>query len=639
MTPDILEKLNSDKDEPEDKQGFAALLKQAKDFMKFSRGKMGAFYDKWDFQDSIYRGEIVLTDEDKEQEDEGKPTHMIVPNTFAQVQVFISFLFLMFKQNRTFFELTATGDEDDKSKKEDAELILEHDLRKSKFNGVLYQMLSDIGIRGLGITSTEWCRQTARLKVQGPPTMQDIMGIQVSVPSGAAYQDYLKYEGNEVRSISPYRFFPDLSRPLTEFNRGRFVGTEEEYSMSELRGMATAGELGGVEKIQPLPDGWSKQRGGETRTMFDFNRRQGASGDNASGGANKDGMVIVSKIKMWLVPKKFCIGDDKYLGDEEVPILYHVWYANDNTLLRVEPAEEWHNGFGITMAQFTPDMHHTLSNGLADLIYRLQDVMSWFINAHIKSVRQVIRNRLVINTDAVEPRSLDSDFSDIYLKKGFGRRPVSDAVSQLDVRDVTGGFMADAQVIGALMQMVTGVNDNLQGAPNPRRVSAQENRVQTGAAAGRMKLHGHLIWESGLGQLAEIMLSNSRQSISPEMYARIVGGAKAADPQRYQIYKGTPEEVIGGDDFFTFDSTLSSEKGFAAQSLQDLFSTILQSNPQIAMMLAQQVDPMAMINEIQYLRTGSTTSRFGYPAGQTPPIPQVPPQVLPAPPLVSNVSK
>lgn len=631
MTPDILEVLNSDPvKEGSDKDMLGSLLDQAKRHAKFSRSRMSKYYDQWDFQDSVYRGEIVLTDEEKEEMEEGKPTRQIVPNTFSQAQVFISFLFLLFKQNRTFFELTATGDEDDKSKKEDAELILEHDLRKSRFNGHLYQGLSDIAIRGCGFWTPEWCRKTAKLKVQGPAMQQMIMGVPVNIPPvGASYQDYLKYEGNEVRAISPYRILPDLSRPLSEMERGRFCGEEEEYSMSELRSMADAKEIGGVDKIQPLPDGWAKERGGITRTNHDFNRRSG--GDTDCGHATNDGMVLVTKMKMWITPYKFEISTGKKLGPEEFPVLYKVWYANDNTLLLVEPAEEWHNSFGITQAQFTPDMHHTINMGLAQLIYRLQDVLSWFINAHMKSVRQVIRNRLVINTDAVESRSLDSDFSDIYLKKGFGRRPVTDAVSQLQVQDVTSGFMADAQVIGGLIQMVTGVNDNLQGAPNPRRVSAQENRVQTGGAAGRMKLHGHLIFESGLAPLAEMMLSNSRQSISPEMYARIVGSAKAADPQRYITYKGTPEEVIGGDDFFTFDSTLASEKGFAAQSLQDLFSTMLQVNPQMAMMLAQTVDPMAMLNEIQYLRTGSTISRFQYPAGKGPVIPPVAPQVLPNP--------
>lgn len=628
MTPEIVKALNSK--EPLSPLNDA-LLTCAKNYVKGSRSKMAGFYDKWDFQDSVYRGERVPDNADLDARADGKPEKMIVPNTFAQVQFFISFLFLMYKQNRTFFELGPTGAEDFASKKQDAELILEQNLRKSQFNTVLYQNLADVAIRGPAFTACEWVRRTAKLRVPQAAVMQNLGGLEISVRPNSEYQDFVKFEGNEVRAVSPYRIFPDMAFPLSEaLSRGRFCAYEEEYSMGELRDMAEAGEIAGVDNIGPLGDGWNAERGAATRTIADFNVRRGASGRVACGHAGEEGPVLVTKCRIWLVPKKFYYeGDEssgKVLGPEEHRVLYHVWYANDNVLIRVEPADEWHNTFGVTQMQFTPDMHHTINNGLADLVYRMQDVISWFINAHIKSATRIIQNRLVINTDAIESRSLDSD-GDIYLKKGFGRRPVTDAVSQLQLSDVTAGFMGDAQIINAFMQIATGVNDNLQGQPNPRRVSAQENRVQSGSAAGRMKLHGHLLWTSGYGPLGELMLSNSRQGISEDVYRRIVG-SQLGTPERYAIYKGDPAEVIAGDDFMVFDSTLSSEKGFAAQSLQELLSTILTVNPAAAIQLFQQIDPKKVFNEIQYLRNGSTADRFQYDPGTQPQVPLAGPQLV-----------
>jgi hypothetical protein len=66
-----------------------------------------------------------------------------------------------------------------------------------------------------------------------------------------------------------------------------------------------------------------------------------------------------------------------------ISVLYHIWYANDNRVIRVEPAY-WHNEFGFTLAQFTPDMNQTVAMGLADLVYRLQDVITWLINARVR---------------------------------------------------------------------------------------------------------------------------------------------------------------------------------------------------------------------------------------------------------------
>src|SRR5690606_916834 len=104
-----------------------------------------------------------------------------------------------------------------------------------------------------------------------------------------------------------------------------------------------------------------------------------------------------------------------------------------------------------------------------------------------------------------------------------------------------------------LMQIVTGVNDNAMGQYNGGRRSAQEARVVTAGAAGRMKLHGHLIWEMSLGPLGQMMLSNSRQSLSEDAFNRIIGNEALQDPNRYLDFVGTPEDVICNEDFMVFD--------------------------------------------------------------------------------------
>ena len=60
--------------------------------------------------------------------------------------------------------------------------------------------------------------------------------------------------------------------------------------------------------------------------------------------------------------------------------------------------------------------------------------------------------------------------------------------------------------------------------------------------------------------------------------------------QRYDAFKGTPQEVIGEGDYSTFDSTLQSERSFIAQSLQELLVAVI-NNPQSAQML--DIDPRA----------------------------------------------
>ena len=221
-------------------------------------------------------------------------------------------------------------------------------------------------------------------------------------------------------------------------------------------------------------------------------------------------------------------------------------------------------------------MHHTLSLGLANLIYRLQDVISWHINSRITDVRRNMRGCLIVNPQGIEPTSLDGD-GDVYLRSGVSKSGVDRWIKQLDMRDTTQGHLADADILGKIMQVVTGVNDNIMGQYNTGRRSAQEARTVLSGAAGRMKLHGHLLWDSLFGPLGRMMLSNSRQELSFESYSRVIGGNPEELQDRFAAFQGTPEEVITGDDYFTFNSTLSTEKGFMAQSLQDLLAVILQN--------------------------------------------------------------
>jgi len=152
MTEDVTKELNQV--EPSD--FHKDILAHALALIKMSRAQMSKHYSEWDMQDEVFRGIRHFDKEDVEQATKGKPVKMVVPNTFAQVMTFSSFLFLMFNQNRTFFELLPTGDEDYGTKQQDCETILERELRQNQFNTLLFQHLLDIGRFGPAIIDCGW---------------------------------------------------------------------------------------------------------------------------------------------------------------------------------------------------------------------------------------------------------------------------------------------------------------------------------------------------------------------------------------------------------------------------------------------------------------------------------------------------
>jgi hypothetical protein len=624
MTEDVVKELN--RDDAELSEFHRALLDHVKELVKMSRSKMSKYYDDWDRQQEVYKGERQVDKTDAEQELRGKPVKMIVPSTFAQVMTFTSFLFLLYTQNKTFYELLPTGDEDYGTKHRDMEKVLERDTRANQWNAMLFQHLLDTSRFGTGVLECCWTRKMTRVYVPEEPVVATIAGVETEVRAGSEWREYLKYEGNLVRPVSPYRWFPDTRYPIVDFQRGEFCASEEEYSKTLLKDLEEAGEVAGVDFVQPLPRNLDKSRGGSTRMGNDLiPPARGATIVGPTAASKASGCVLVTKVQVWIVPSKFKFGNDKKLGPEEFPVLYHIWYANDNRVIRVEPAYWWHNEFGWTLAQFTPDMQQTVAMGLADLIYRLQDVITWLINARVTDVRRNLRGRNVINPAFIDTKSLDSE-GDIYMRKGANPAMMDRAIRPLDVNDVTRGHFTDADALGKIMEVVTGVNANAMGQYNTGRRSASEARVVTAGAAGRMKMHGQLIWDTSLGRLGRLMLSNLRQSLSLEAFQ----GAVGMDPMiqaRYEAFKGTPEEVIAGGDYFTFDSTLQSERGFVAQSLQELLVAVI-NNPQAAQML--DIDPRSMLSEVQFLRGAGNVSRFSLQkqvaSGQAPPLPQIMPQ-------------
>lgn len=593
----------------------AKLLDESRKLVKMSRTRRAARYRDWDLQDQVYRGERSPDLDDIKQELQGKPEKMIVPHTYAQVMTFVSFLFLMYNQNQRFYELVPTGMEDYSEKREDCETLLERDLRTSEWNTKLFQHLLDIARFGHGILETTWTENYARVFIVPPPTTVDYNGMPVSASSQPGqWQEFLKFQGNGIRNISPYRFFPDTRHPLTDFQKGEFVAGEEEFSMGALRDLEAKGEVAGVDFIERLPRHWDRERGGPTRSDLGLDANAVKNFDNRKDSAT----VIVTKLQWWIVPNQFKVGsgDDAVLGPEDHRILYNCWYANDNRLIKFEEARNWHNEFSFTVAQFTPDMHHTMTLGLADLIYRLQDVISWMINSHITSVRRVIANRLLINPAVVDTKTLDGE-GDIYMKKGV-TVPLDRALYQLKVQDVTGTHMADADTLAKIMQVVTGVSDSMQGQYSQGRRDATQSRQVLAGAASRMKMHGGLIWESSLGRQARHMLTNHRQNLDMKQFAHALG-FNLVDPAQAQVcearfakFKADPETVICSGDYFVFDSTQASEKGFMAQSLQDLLTAIMTSNPAAAMQLMSAINPAKVMEEIFLLRGVGSPERFAY---------------------------
>lgn len=591
MNPNLQKRLEAEQQD----EKLVDLKDKVRRLVKMSRGKMSESYKTWDRHQDTYRGIRTPDEEDLQARDLNEPEKMVVPMGFAQVQTFVAFAFLLYTQNRRFYEFVATGAEDHEINS-DQEKLLERDLKRNYWNSKLYQSLLDIARFNLGVKKHGWVvdKQLAPTLIQPSETNAEGFGFQT--PGGTSMQEFTAYEGNRIQNVSPYNFFPDTRFPLSDWRRGSFVADEKEWHINELKKRERKGLVFGVEHIKPMEKEGLKQRGGSTRLEAFTKFIDKSSKDE------DEQIVCVTECQVDLIPKKYD------LGDEESPIKYVVELANDDRVISAKPMSYLHGDWCYDVGQFSPDMHQQIGDSLSDTIGALQDVVSYLINSRLMSVRRSLDNNLVIDPSGVDMNSVESREPWILMKKGSPRLGVDKFVRQLNYVDTTAGHLADADMIMKIMQMVTGVNENAMGQFNGGRRSATEARAVNAGAASRMKMTATIIWNDCYAPMGRKMNINQRQGMSEEQFVKVLG--ESARGRYQQFHPQNPSDLVGVEDSFVFDSTLSSEKGFMAQSLQELVTAMF-SNPAVMQVLP--LDIGKMIEEIMTLRGVENIERFRQP--------------------------
>jgi hypothetical protein len=590
---DELKKLLADEDEPEN---IKSLREELCKMHKASRGKMATRFENWDQNLRIYKGISSRDQEDLEARKNREPEKFVVPMTYTQVQTFVTFAFLLYKQNQYFYEFLAQGPEDE-GFKNISERLVQRDLNHNNWDTVLYNSLLDASRMGLGVVKSYWKKDLVDVPAVLPGQVTQaaagpLASVTAALPTIVAA---VKYEGNCVVNVDPYKFLPDLRLPLTRWREGQFVADECEYHISKLREWEAMGLVAGVELLSPMQADKYRESSRERFSGIE----QGLKGQT-----NKDDfMVCVTEGQYRLVPSKYG------LGPETKPVVFFIRIANDQRIISIDRSKYIHNEFIYDVGQFSPDNQSALGMALSDVIYALQDVVTWLINSRIMSVRRSLDNHLVIDTTAVDMSTVNSRGPFITLKKGVSARGtgIQNFIQQLKINDTTARHMEDADTLMKIMQMVTGVNENAMGQYAPGRRSATENRAANAGAASRMKMTCQLLWSSMYGPLGQKLLVNQRQEMSLKTFQKILGQREDIIPLWNAFHPANPADLLGMEDFFVFDGTVASEKIYMAQALQDMLQAIM-ANPESIGMIGYDVNKI--FDEIQLLRGISNAGRF-----------------------------
>jgi hypothetical protein len=630
------------------------LVQHVRDLAELSRKEMSKQYSLWDQHDATFRSKRKKDKEDDAAVSRGQPKKMVVPLTFSQCMTFVAYNTMTLTQNKRFYGLEPTGTEDNPLR-EPMELILERDLRRNTWQAFLVQFFLDIARFSIGCAEVCYAEEYRWMRVEKTEVVEGAFGTSEEETS-AAFQQIPTFVGNKIVPVSPYRILPDTRLPLTRFQEGEFCGSEDMWSFSSLQSDTNLFNTDEIPKFDK--DAFGKRKTSSRIVEMDV-REKGDTKSNED--MVKGGMVCITKMVCDIVPKHFKTDKEgkSVLGDEAFPVRYIVWLANDQTIVRFDEAYYLHGQFPYMLSQYIPDQHQTVNESLADTCEQIASLITWKWNAHITSTKNSVESKWIVDPAGIDVKSLESRSPYIHLKKNASQTGVDRYIKQFTTTDPTANIAQDSAALETLLEKLSGYSSFMQGQPSQGRRSATQDRATIQGAGMRGKTTLGAIWDTGFERLGKQLIANNRQEMDFETFERIVGGALPLNTsvppipnpmtgmpeaprytieELYALFKADPVSIATSEDFFVFDGSNPSENAFLAQSLQEIWMTIV-GNPEIAAVLGYGPTQLhSMLEDIYNLR-GVTQSRLPKATPQAPVTGPVPPNVEQMPvPALPNAS-
>lgn len=517
-----------------------------------SERKMQQFYNRWRANEYKVQGYINLPDYEKilkAMNRDGKPPSPVsitVPYAYATAWTVVTYLLHTFCGRKPIFQVASHKSEVVKSAKM-MEQVLQWNADSTRLVRHFYQMFMDGQVYGVGAVRTLWTTRKARRAAWQKP--KGLMNFLSSTPV-RVMEERLVFEGNEVAAIDPFMFFPDPNVPMAEVNRkGEFVFWRVFEGKHRLLAAQASEQLKYVDKVSPMP-------ANQANSLNSSARGAGIGADSSAGIRQHNeatgNYYQVDQGSVMILPKE--LG----LGDSMAPERWLVSILNKTQIVQLEPLDVDYDMHPVAVIEPSTFGYGFGQPGLLDFIGPLQDTLSWLINSHVHNVRSVLNNSFVVDPSMVEMQDLKSNEPGklIRLKRAAFGQDVRQAITQLNVVDITRSHIEDLEVFRRLGDMISAVSDNIRGLQDSGgRKTATEVRTSAEAGASRLAAQARLISAQGIVDLTEQMSVNLQSKLSQEVYISVVGRDGIDTP-----LKVSPDSLAGDFYYPVHDGTLPIDR-------------------------------------------------------------------------------
>ncbi len=547
----------------------------------------GKRHARWREAEELYRAYRVPDAQDKKTRSETLTEgveKIVVPYSYATVQSILAFFMSILCERQPIFPVRGDGPMD-VTPAGYMESVLHYQMENMSPPGtlIIFQWLLDAWRYGVGViknlyTVREWV-DLVRTFSTDPMTGQQTDDIQE--------EDVTAYEGNEALNVSPFDWYPDPGRPMSEFQRGDFVFHQTRRSYTELLVREKEGVYVGTKNI---PKGLAAQQGDGGRYTGGFEENSAIPrmvgmdepyGDDARRSEERKSYCQIDEGWLWLTPEqidKLKLREFAPVTMSSAPRLWVFTMGNRSRCIRAEPANLPGRRFPFEIIEPNYDVYSPSNIGIIETTRGLQYHLSWLFNSRMMAVRKTLNNELVVDPSMIEEADLLDPKPGKLLRltrAAQNSQSIDKAVFPLPVVDVTASHSQDSQNIREIGEEVTGASRLLMGLSNTGRRAATEVQGQLQLSSGRMKMLAELIVCQGLRPWAMQMSRNTQVFMTASINIRVQEAlSHILGTQSAQI---DPQLLQGSFTFPILETGIPTDKMAEQQIWRELFQTGMQT--------------------------------------------------------------
>lgn len=570
----------------------------------YSHDEMSRFHRRWRQAEEQALAYLPKTEEDQKRdekrEEEGKPqyTTLEVPYSYALLMTAHTYYSSVFLSRTPIFQFTGRHGET-QNQTMGVEALIDYQMHVGRNIVPIYVWLYDVPKYGLGVIGCYWDEEEEAISelVEKPKFYKGIPipGTKKKVKQTRRVKGF---QGNKLFNVRPFDWRPDPRVSIKRFQEGEFCGRRTDVGWNTILAGQETGKYFNVEALK-------KKR---AKTVASENREEGSEameepdthGRAWVGSIGRDDLntIELEEMVIELSPKEWG------LGEKTFPEKWAFTIANDEVLMEARPLGYNHNKFPFEAIEYDPDTYQLSSRGMMDTTRELNDAMTWLFNQHFYNVRRVLNDQFVFDPSRIVMKDMMSNEPGklIRMKPAAYGQDIRQMIQQFPVQDITRAHIEDAQIVGEIMQRVSGITDNIMGQVNEGgRKTATEVRSTNTSSLNRLKNDAEFFSAMGFEPLGQMMVQNTQQFYDQDALFKIAGSTIRGEEDFMQV---TAQEINGFYDVVPVDGTLPVDRFAMSNLFKEMISDMM------SLGLGQEFDIARMYEHAMSLAGIRNTDQF-----------------------------